>query len=133
MSEYNMIDGYDPFYTGEPIEQLESYIVYVKSDEDNRIIAINSSAFLINTEGWTKIDRGYGDRYHHAQGNYFDKPIKDERGICQYKLVDGKSVERTQAEMEADWEEPVPAPSDAERIAALEAAMTAIEEGIASV
>lgn len=96
------------------------YIVYVKLDDKSRITAVNSSAFLADTDGWTEIDRGYGDRYHHAQGNYFPMPIMDERGIYRYKLEDGKAVERTASEMDADYEPPVPIPSDAERIDTLE-------------
>lgn len=113
--------------------EMQPYIVYVKRDDANRIIAINSSAFLPDTDGWTEIDRGYGDKYHHAQGNYFEKPITDDRGIYRYKLEEGKPVERTQEEMDADYVPPVPQPTDKERIAALEEALTAIEEGIASV
>ena len=70
---------------------------------------------------------------NHAQGNYFPKPIMDERGIYRYKLEDGKPVERTQEEMDADYVPPAHQPSEAERIAALEAALIAIEEGIANV
>ena len=113
--------------------EFEPYIVYAKLDDANRITAVNSSAFLRDTDGWTEIDRGYGDKYHHAQGNYFPKPIMDERGIYRYKLEDGNPVERTQEEMDADYVPPVHQPSEAERIAALEAALTAIEEGIANV
>ena len=113
--------------------EMTPYIVYVKTDDANRITAVNSSAFLRDVTGWIEIDSGYGDRYHHAQGNYFDKPIMDERGIYRYKLEDGKPVERTQEEMDADYVPPVQKPSEDARIAALEEALTAIEEGIASV
>ena len=109
------------------------YKVYVKTDKYNRIADVNSSAFLNGTEGWTEIDSGFGDRYHHAQGNYFPLPIYDERGIMRYKLEDGKAVERAQEEMDADYITPVPQPDPMERIAALEAAMRAIQEGIESV
>lgn len=105
------------------IEQRPPHGVYVKTDEADRIIAINSSAFLQDTDGWVKIDEGYGDRYHHAQGNYFDKPIMDERGIYRYKLVDGKPVERTQEEMDADYVPPTPQPSADERMAEIEGAL----------
>lgn len=112
----------------------QPYIVYIKPDDANRITAVNSGAFLRDVTGWTEIDSGYGDRYHHAQGNYFEKPIMDERGIYRYKMVDGKPVERTQEEMDADYAaRPAHPLSDKERIAALEEALTAIEEGIASV
>ena len=101
--------------------EMQPYVVYVKVDESNRITAINSSAFLSDTTGWTEIDSGYSDKYHHAQGNYFDNPIIDERGIYRYKLVDGKPVERTQEEMDADYVKPELTPSTDERIAQLEA------------
>jgi len=110
MTEYNMIDGYDPFYTGEPVEQLPPYIVYVKIDDAHRIIAVNSSAFLIDLIDWVEIDRGFGDRYHHAQGNYFPDTIMDERGIYRYLHTpdaESKWRERMQEEMDADYVEPV--------------------------
>ena len=100
--------------------EMRPYIVYVKVDESNRVTSINSSAFLADVTGWTEIDSGYGDKYHHAQGNYFDKPLYDDRGICRYKLVDGKPVERTQEEMDADYAPPEVKPTDAERISQLE-------------
>ncbi len=103
--------------------EMQPYGVYVKTDEANRIIAINSDAFLSETEGWVRIDEGDGDRYHHAQGNYFDKPIMDDRGIYRYKLVDGKPVERTQEEMDADYVPPTPQPSADERMAEIEGAL----------
>ena len=109
---------------------FEPYKVYVKTDDKNRITAVNSSAFLPSLEGWQEIDSGFGDRYHHAQGNYFDKPIMDERGICRYTLEDGKPVERTQEEMDADWDarpKPVPKPDQANRIDALEKQLAAYE------
>ena len=99
---------------------MQPYIVYVRTYDTERITAVNSSAFLPDTTGWVQIDSGYGDKYHHAQGNYFDKPLYDERGICRYKLVDGKPVERTQEEIDADYMPPEVKPTDAERISQLE-------------
>ena len=96
------------------------YIVYVRTNSGGYITAVNSSAFLQGTTGWTEIDSGYGDKHHHAQGNYFPQPIMDERGIYRYKLVDGKPVERTQEEMDADYVEPEARPSTEERVNALE-------------
>lgn len=101
--------------------------VYVKTDDAGRVLAINSDAFLPSTEGWTLIDEGHGDKYHHAQGNYFAHPIMDERGVYRYKLVDGKPVERTQEEMDVDYTPPEAKPSTEERIAALEAVLEAYE------
>ena len=43
------------------------YKVYVKTDETDRIISVNSDAFLPDTDGWAQIDEGDGDKY---QRNY---------------------------------------------------------------
>lgn len=69
------------------------YIVYVKTDDFRYIIAVNSSAFLPDTAGWVEIDSGYGDKYHHSQGNYYEKTIITDGGAYRYKLVNGKTVE----------------------------------------
>lgn len=106
------------------------YIVYVKTNENGYITAVNSSAFLPDTTGWTEIDSGFGDKYHHAQGNYFPQPIIDERGIYRYKLENGKPVERTASEMDADYVVPEPQPSTKERVAQLEAQNEALIECI---
>ena len=98
--------------------EMKPYIVYVKTNDSGHIAAVNSSAFLPGTTGWTKIDSGYGDKYHHAQGNYFDKPIMDDRGVYRYKLVDGKPVERTQEEMDADYSPTEKTPTQLDRIEA---------------
>ena len=113
--------------------EKKPYAVFVKIDKENRITAVDSSAFLRDTDGWVEIDSGYGEKYAYAQSDYFPKPIMDERGIYRYKLEDGKPVERTQEEMDADYVPPVQKPSEDERITALEEALTAIVEGIASV
>lgn len=110
--------------------EMEPYIVYAQVDDQNRITDIVSSEFITDPAGWVEIDRGFGDKYHHASGNYFEKPIVGKYGICRYKLADGKPVERTQEEMDADWEarpKPVPKPSDADRIDALEKQLAAYE------
>ena len=75
----------------------------VRTDEQNRIIEINSSAFVTDVDGWVQIDEGDGDRYHHAQGNYLPMPLMDDRGVYRYKLSDGHAVERTQSEMDGDY------------------------------
>ena len=97
-------------------ETPDPYIVYVQTDERGRITAVNSSAFVSSDWG-TEIDSGYGDRYHHAQGNYFDQSIYTEDGIPRYKLEDGKPVERTEEEIEADRAAlPEPEPSENEKL-----------------
>lgn len=77
----------------------ETYLVYVKTNSSGYITAVNSSAFLPDTTGWTEIDSGCGDKYHHAQGNYFPLPIITDYGAYHYKLVDGKPVECTPEEI----------------------------------
>lgn len=76
-----------------------SYIVYVKINTNSYITDVNSSTFLTDTTDWKEIDSGYGDKYHHAQGNYFEKPIMTEGGAYLYKLIDGEAVECTAEEI----------------------------------
>ena len=45
------------------------------------------------------------------------------RGILRYKLEDGKPVERTQEEMDADYVPPVPAPTAEDRMTEIESAL----------
>lgn len=91
------------------------YIVYAKTDAENRITDINSSAFLSGMDGWTEIDRGYGDSYHHAHGNYLPRTIMDGRGIYCYRLVDGAVQERSAAEMDEEFDaRGEPEPTDTE-------------------
>ena len=101
---------------------MESYIVYAATNSDGCITAVNSSAFLADTTGWVEIDSGYGDKYHHAQGNYFPLPIRTMGGAYRYKMVDGKSVECTAEEIAAQEEalKPVPTPSLENRVDVLE-------------
>lgn len=80
----------------------ETYIVYVQVNPGDCVVAVNSSAFLTQTEGWVEVDRGTGDHYHHAQGNYLPKPLYTQEGIPCYKLENGAVVERSQEELEAD-------------------------------
>ena len=101
--------------------EMNAHIVYVKPNDSGYITAVNSSAFLPDITGWMEIDSGYGDKYQHAQGNYFPQPIMDERGIYRYKLENGKPIERTASEMDADYVVPEPKPSTDERVAQLEA------------
>lgn len=77
------------------------YLVYVKPNESGHITAVNSSGFLTDTAGWVQIDSGCGDKYHHAQGNYFPLCIITGGGACRYKLVDGKAAECSAGEIAA--------------------------------
>lgn len=79
--------------------EMNPYNVYVKINVSGYITAVNSSEFLTDTTDWTKIDEGYGDKYHHAQGNYFPQPIYTMVGAYRYKLTDGVVVECTPEEI----------------------------------
>lgn len=107
------------------IMQAQPYKVLVRVDDAGRVVAINSSAFVQYASGWVEIDSGFGDRYHHAQGNYLPLPLMDERGVYRYKLVDGKVVERTQEEMDGDYVPPVPAVSETDEALAELASLAA--------
>ena len=94
------------------------YIVYIKTDDENNVIDINSSAFISDTTDWKEIDSGDGDRYRHAQGNYLPKPLTDENGVYRYKFENGAVCERSADEMAADMPAPAPVPPTNEELAA---------------
>jgi hypothetical protein len=98
-----------------------TYKVYIQTDEQSRITAVNSSAFLTDTTGWTLLDEGEDwPKYMHAQSNYFPAPLREEHGVPRYKLVDGLPVERTKTEIDADIAAlPVPLPTPQEQTDAL--------------
>ncbi len=77
---------------------MDFYNVYIKIDSQNRVVDINSDAFLEDSTGWIKIDSGYGDKYHHAQGNYLEKSVFDFCGCANYKYLSSTIVERSEAE-----------------------------------
>ena len=82
--------------------QISKSRVYVQTDETGRVLRLEGEYSLpADLTGWIKIDEGYGDRYALAQSHYLDKPLYDG-AIPRYKLVDGKVVERTSEEIEAD-------------------------------
>ena len=85
-------------------EMSTTYKVYVKTNADGIITAINSSAFLSDVTEWTEIDEGEGDKYHHAQNNYLPDGLMDENGIFNYKLTDGKPELRTAEEKAPELE-----------------------------
>lgn len=94
--------------------------VFIKTDSKNRITAVDSEIFISDTSGWVEIDNGDGDKFAHAQGNYFPKPIMDENGIYRYKFENGEISERSADEMAADMPEDTPTPpTNAELAAAI--------------
>ena len=94
--------------------------VFIKLDDADNIISINSEIFIEDTSDWIEIDDGEGDKYAHAQGNYLPKPLTDENGVYRYKYADGIVSERTAEEMAGDIPAPVPEPpTNAELAAAI--------------
>ena len=107
--------------------------VYVLPDSNGNITRIDGGYTMPeDLTGWVLIDEGTGDRYNLCQGNYFDKPIMDNRGIYHYKLVDGKPVERTQKEMDAEYVEPEVKPTMEDRFIALEEENIQLKEALSA-
>ena len=102
-------------------EMLKSK-VYVKVDSSDRIIAIDGGYTIGNIKDfseWIFIDEGTGDKYNLCQSNYLGKPLMDDRGIYRYKLDKGKPTERTQEEMDKDYNNrPLPPPTQMDMIEA---------------
>ena len=67
--------------------------VYVRVNENNEIVEVNSNIFIKDLTGWIKIDEGFGDKYAHAQSQYFDKPLINEDGMYSFKYINGKVVD----------------------------------------
>ncbi|OOM71085.1 hypothetical protein CLPUN_50770 [Clostridium puniceum] len=88
----------------------ENIKVYVQVNSENIITQINSSIFITDLTGWVQIDEGQGDKYAHAQGNYFpkEKPLTDIQFRYNYKLVDGKVIELTNKEKDSLFPAPTP-------------------------
>lgn len=83
---------------------MEIYTVYVKVNESGYITAVNSSAFLNDFTGWTEIDQGQGDKYHHAQGNYLPGPLMTDGGAYRYRLVNSAPLECNPEEIQEQEE-----------------------------
>ena len=72
-------------------EMIEQPIkVYVKVNDKNEVVEVGSSIFIEDTTGWIEIDEGFGDKYAHAQSQYFDKPLINENGVHNYKYINNK-------------------------------------------
>lgn len=85
--------------------KIEPYKVYIKVNEYGVVTAINSSAFLSDTTGWIEVDEGYGDKFHHAQGNYLLTALMNENGIYLYEYKDGTVKIRSDSDIQEEWEE----------------------------
>ena len=92
------------------------YKVYV-SLQGGYITSINSEIFLSEEEmsTMTEIDKGQGDKYAHAQSQYLEKGLVDEQGRYNYRYVEGKVVEVSEAD-KPTIEEPKAKPTEQEKI-----------------
>lgn len=104
----------------EYIEEVPPSTVYIKIDDKNRIIDINNNEFIEDTTNWIEIDKGYGDKYSHAQTQYLPKSLINSDGIYQYKFINNEILERTEEEIQQDKEEIIIPITDQERINQLE-------------
>lgn len=106
--------------------------VYVLLDERNRVTRCEGGYTIGNITDfseWLLIDEGVGDKYNLCQSNYFDKPLYEGHGVPVFKLVDGKVVERTQAEIDADIAA-LPAPKPQPTVAELQAKVVKLETAL---
>jgi hypothetical protein len=110
------------------------HIVYVKLNKNNHIVAVNSSAFLTEIIGWVEIDRGYGDKYVHAQSNYFPEPIMTMGRAYQYRLDENnkpvKCTDEEIAEQEKTSTSSIPSPTLENRVETLETDSTEMKEAL---
>jgi len=73
-----------------------------------------------------------GDYFVEYGGRHFNPVITNDRGQYTLKRVDGAIVQRTQAELDAEWAARPPAPeTDAEKIARLEAEKDDLKRSLA--
>lgn len=83
---------------------MEEYIVYIKINNVGIVTEINSSAFLSDTSDWIELDRGDGDKFHHAQSAYLGKGLTDNDGLFNYKFVNKTLSLRSDSEKEPERE-----------------------------
>lgn len=92
------------------MEEIKSK-VYVRMDERSRIIRCEGGYTTpADLSGWVQIDEGTGDRFNLAQSHYFPGGLFTDDGIPRYKLQDGKPMEHTEDEIQADRAAIVPPP-----------------------
>ena len=66
--------------------------VYIKVDYSDHIISVGSDIFITDLWNWIKVDEGEGDKYAHAQSQYFEKPLLDYYGNYNYLYKNGKII-----------------------------------------
>ena len=89
--------------------------VYAKLDENKVIKEINSSIFLTDINDYIEIDEGYGDKYAHAQSQYMEKGLIDNKGRFNYKFDSGL-LELTEEEKKNLFPILPPQPTTEERL-----------------
>ena len=85
-----IIDDKIEAYNNQLLVEEQPISVYVKVNEEGFITDVNSDIFIKDFTGWQKIDKGYGDRYAHAQNLYFDKSLINNQGDF-YLRIDKKA------------------------------------------
>ena len=65
--------------------------VYVRLNDKGEVVAVGSDVFVEDLNGWIYIDEGYGDKYAHAQSQYFERPLKNRDGTANYRF-EGNAV-----------------------------------------
>lgn len=108
--------------------------IYAKT-ENEKIVFLALESELTETEiseyGWIVVGQA-GEKDYPAvvSGTWLGKPLFDENGIANYKLLDGVAVERTNEEKQAELaERPAPLPSLQEQVDALSGAVLALMIG----
>lgn len=94
--------------------------VYIRCDAMNRVNSIESEPRISNLDEWILVDEGEGDKYENPRELYLGHHIlvkpatMGDAGIpaYYYKFENGKIVERTAAEIQADIAAIPPPPPD---------------------
>lgn len=98
-----------------PVIETPKIKVYVKIDNNKVVKEINSSIFIRNPTEWIEIDEGVGDKFAHAQSQYLEKGLFDEKGRYNYNY-DTALVERTEEEKNTLFPVVPPEPSETEKL-----------------
>ena len=64
--------------------------VYIKVNDKNEVVEVGSNIFIEDTTDWIEIDEGFGDKYAHAQSQYFEKPLINDNGMYSFKYINNK-------------------------------------------
>lgn len=75
------------------VMEEEPIRVYVKVNTNDEIVEIGSSIFIDDLTGWTYLDEGFGDKFAHAQSQYFEKPLMNDDVSYNYSYIGGRVIE----------------------------------------